>query len=105
MPEAFQPPKGTSTSASAVERLIFTIPAGTSAPNRTIRSGEVLKRAAASPGGTPATRFIAWFQSSARWTTRTGPKVSSWTISASGSSQQMIVGGYQGRSGEPDGGD
>src|SRR4051812_44986682 len=44
----------------------------------------LVKHAAARPWRTPLRRIIAWSKSRARWTTSTGPNVSSCTISESG---------------------
>ena len=92
IPEAFQPPNGKSTAALAVEQLTLRIPARTRWRKSSIRFGEVVKMAATKPCFTPLQSKIASSQSPARCTTSTGPNVSSWTISAFGSSQHTMVG-------------
>src|SRR5439155_4700160 len=92
MPDAFQPPNGRSTAASAVEQLILRMPALARPRKSSISFAELEKSAAAKPCSTQLQSAIASSQSLARCTTNTGPKVSSCTTSWSGSSQEIIAG-------------
>src|SRR2546430_11543373 len=100
MPDAFQPPNGRSTAASAVEQLILRMPALARRRKSSLSFAELEDSAAAKPCSTQLQSQVASSQSFARCTTSTGPKLSSCTISWAGSSQQIIAGGsYTSRGG------